>query len=153
MIVLLNDNQFKKDNIILLDKNTNTIMNNGYFHRIYYSNTKFTMNGIFILYDLENVIVQEDFNKIMISIQYESYNEIMSSIKKIETEISTKYFPYIKKNFVSKMNDYFVNNKIRIFNDNNIRSGNYKIKSLILKISGIWETQSQYGVTFKILLV
>ena len=31
MLILLNDKQYNKDNIILLDRNTNAIMNNGYF--------------------------------------------------------------------------------------------------------------------------
>ncbi len=152
MLILLNDKQYNKDNIILLDRNTNAIMNNGYFHRMYYSNQYFTMNGIYLYYHLDNIVIQEDFNKIIIFMQNNYYNFIYDSIKNIEKGIASKYYPYMKKVFVSKIADYFVNNKIRLFNDNHIKNGSYENKKLILKISGLWETENQYGVTFKLLL-
>ena len=152
MLVLLNDKQYNKDNIILLDRNTNAIMNNGYFHRMYYSNQHFTMNGVYLHYHLVNIVIQEDFNKIVIFIQNNYYNFVYESIKNIERGIANKYYPYMKKVFVSKIADYFGNNKIRLFNDNHIKNGTYECKKLILKISGLWETENQYGVTFKLLL-
>ena len=152
MLVLLNDKQYDKENIILLDKNTNAIMNNGYFHRIYYSNKYFTMNGIYLCYHLNSTVIQEDFNKIVISMQNNYYNIIYDSVCTIEKDIASKYYPYIRKIFVSKISDYFVNNKIRLFNDNNTKNGVYENKKLILKISGLWETENQYGLTFKLLL-
>ena len=77
MLVLLNDKQYNKNNIILLDRNTNAVMNNGYFHRMYYSNQYFTMNGIYLHYHLDNVVIQEDFNKIVIFMQ-KNYNFVYS---------------------------------------------------------------------------
>lgn len=152
MLVLLNDKQYNKNNIILLDRNTNAVMNNGYFHRMYYSNQHFTMNGIYLHYNLDNIVIQEDFNKIVIFMQNNYYNFIYESIKNIEKDIANKYYPYMKKVFVSKIADYFGNNKIRLFNDNHIKNGTYEGKKLILKMSGLWETENQYGVTFKLLL-
>jgi hypothetical protein len=152
MLVLLNDKQYNKNNIILLDRNTNAVMNNGYFHRMYYSNQHFTMNGIYLHYNLDNIVIQEDFNKIVIFMQNNYYNFIYESIKNIEKGIANKYYPYMKKVFVSKIADYFGNNKIRLFNDNHIKNGTYEGKKLILKMSGLWETENQYGVTFKLLL-
>jgi len=152
MLVLLNDKQYNKNNIILLDRNTNAVMNNGYFHRMYYSNQHFTMNGIYLHYNLDNIVIQEDFNKIVIFMQNNYYNFIYESIKNIENGIANKYYPYMKKVFVSKIADYFGNNKIRLFNDNHIKNGTYEDKKLILKMSGLWETENQYGVTFKLLL-
>ena len=110
------------------------------------------MNGIYLHYHLDNIVIQEDFNKIVIFMQNNYYNFIYDSIKNIEKGIATKYYPYMKKVFVSKIADYFVNNKIRLFNDNNVKNGSYENKKLILKISGLWETDNQYGVTFKLLL-
>ena len=141
-----------KNNIILLDRNTNAVMNNGYFHRMYYSNQHFTMNGIYLHYNLDNIVIQEDFNKIVIFMQNNYYNFIYESIKNIEKGIANKYYPYMKKVIVSKIADYFGNNKIRLFNDNHIKNGTYEGKKLILKMSGLWETENQYGVTFKLLL-
>ena len=141
-----------KNNIILLERNTNAVMNNGYFHRMYYSNQHFTMNGIYLHYNLDNIVIQEDFNKIVIFMQNNYYNFIYESIKNIEKGIANKYYPYMKKVFVSKIADYFGNNKIRLFNDNHIKNGTYEGKKLILKMSGLWETENQYGVTFKLLL-
>ena len=152
MLVLLNDKQYNKNNIILLERNTNAVMNNGYFHRMYYSNQHFTMNGIYLHYNLDNIVIQEDFNKIVIFMQNNYYNFIYESIKNIEKGIANKYYPYMKKVFVSKIADYFGNNKIRLFNDNHIKNGTYEGKKLILKMSGLWETENQYGVTFKLLL-
>jgi hypothetical protein len=153
MLILIDETQFESDNVILLEKNTNTIMNNGFFHRIYYSTPEFTMNGVYLLYNLTNIFVQEDYNKISITIlDPVKYNLILRSIQKIEGLIADKYSKYINKKFITKICDYFTNGKIKLFNDINIKNGKYDVKSLVLKISGVWETDYQYGITFKLLL-
>ena len=44
-----------------------------------------------------------------------------------------------------KIYEQFINGNIKFFSDNNIKNNNY----FILKISGIWETQINYGLTYK----
>jgi hypothetical protein len=111
------------------------------------------MNGVYLLYNLTNIFVQEDYNKISITIlDPVKYNLILRSIQKIEGLIADKYSKYINKKFITKICDYFTNGKIKLFNDINIKNGKYDVKSLVLKISGVWETDYQYGITFKLLL-
>ena len=59
-----------------------------------------------------------------------------------------------KCNFVDKIPQYkifeqLVNGNIKISND----IGNRSNCNLILKISGIWETQDRYGLTFKFIKI
>ena len=44
-----------------------------------------------------------------------------------------------------KINEQIKNGNLKIFSD----TGNKPTCSLILKISGIWETQNNYGLTYK----
>jgi hypothetical protein len=66
----------------------------------------------------------------------------------IEENLINKY------NFVDKIPQYkifeqLVNGNIKISND----FGNKSYCNLILKISGIWETQDKYGLTFKFMKI
>ena len=48
-----------------------------------------------------------------------------------------------------KIYEQIKNGNIKMFND----IGNKSICSFILKISGIWETQNNYGLTYKFIKV
>ena len=56
-------------------------------------------------------------------------------------------------NPVHGVEEQLKNNCLKIFSDKNIRCGNYNSINLILKISGIWETKNEYGITFKIIIL
>ena len=72
-----------------------------------------------------------------------------------ENTINIKFIENLEKNILNKYNSNKTHsNKIKeqffyIINKINNNTNNYSDVSYILKISGIWETQSLIGLTFK----
>jgi hypothetical protein len=144
------------NHIIICDPIKNSVMQYSNFYKIVYSNELLSLNGLYILFNLNNInqnkekiLFQYSNNKISIDkITYiEEYilnliNSNKNRIYKITELLNNGYIKYC-------YNDYSTNN-ITYNNFNNLNNVN---KSLILKISGLWETKENIGVTFKIILV
>jgi len=136
--------QYNKNNIFFCEPIKNNVMNDGNFIRIFYSSPYFTLNGIYLLVSLHDVICEKYYLKYRCSFNYNVNKEIIDNIKAIEEEILKKY--EIKdKDVQFKIYEQLQNENIKIFSD----VGNKSVSYFILKISGIWETQYNYGLTFK----
>ena len=48
MLLCLRHDEFDKKNILINNRIKNNVINNSYFHRIYYSDDSFILNGITI---------------------------------------------------------------------------------------------------------
>ena len=124
----------------------NSIIDQGMFNRIYYSTDLFTITGINIFCLLEDCTIQKYYNK------YKIWFNINKNIKIINT------LEYIEKMIISKIN---IPSKIPTFKlSEHIRSGNLKTfnegvltNGICIKISGIWQSKSNYGLTFKFQIV
>ena len=120
----------------------NSVINNGVFNRIYYSTDIFSMNGINVFCKLEHYKIEKYYNKYKL---WFSIEKNMSLIEKLQI---------LEKKILSKMN---IVNKTPIYSlDEHLRLGNIKINNYIkhvdglcLKISGIWQTSTNYGITFR----
>lgn len=135
----------------------NAIIDNGKFMRIFYSNDIMTLNGVYIKFDY-------DFKKM----GGEEIERVLNMIKTVETNILDK-INIPNKNKVIKISDYLMNshtNYIATSNHtNSITNANanananatatinlskiHNLNKMLLKISGIWETANDVGVTFK----
>tara|TARA_B100001250_G_C19753104_1_gene768763 strand:+ start:7 stop:516 length:510 start_codon:yes stop_codon:yes gene_type:complete len=141
------------NHIIICDPIKNSVMQHSNFYKIVYSNELLSLNGLYILFNLnkinqnkEKILFQYSDNRIAIDkiaiIEEYILNLINSNknrIYKITELLNNGYIKYC-------YNDYSINN-ITLNNFNNVN------KSLILKISGLWETKENIGVTFKIILI
>ena len=76
------------------------------------------------------------------------HKDIINNIKVIEEDILKKY-EIIGKLPQFKIYEQLRNGNIKIFSD----VGNRGSSSFILKISGIWETQFNYGLTYKFIKI
>ena len=125
-----NINNIKYYNIFISESNKN----NNNFIKIFYSNEFFFLNSIYIKLNIKNIRISN--NKI-----------IFDSIENIDKIKNLEYFILnninIKKKPIYKLS-YLLENKVLKFSDT-IHKNN------ILKISGIWETSDNYGITFKII--
>ena len=74
--------------------------------------------------------------------------DTINSIKIIEEEILKKY-ESSNKIPQYKINEQLRNGNLKIFTD----IGNKSSCSFILKISGIWETEEKYGLTYKFIKI
>ena len=117
-------------NIFISESNKN----NNNFIKVFYSNNIVFLNGIYIKLNLKNLKISNN------KLNFENlYN--VEKIKNIE------YF--ILNNITThKQPVYKLSN---ILDSKNLKYGDEIKNYYILKISGIWETQDSYGITFKIL--
>lgn len=139
--------QFNKDFIYFCDPIRNNIMTDGMFIRILYSNNVFVMNGIYLIVSFQNISVEKYYNKYRCNFDINFHKEMIDKIQVIEENILKKV--KINKTPVFKIYEQIRNGNIKVFSDlqENIRN------NFILKISGIWETDTNYGVTYKFLTV
>jgi hypothetical protein len=137
-------NQFDDNNLFFCEPIKNNIMNEGNFIRILYSTHSMVLNGIYLLLLFNDVICEKYYNKYKCSFNININKDIIDGIKTIEENILKKY--YIKnKTPQFKIYEQLNNGNIKIFND----FGNKTNEAFILKISGIWETAKNYGLTYK----
>jgi hypothetical protein len=124
-------------------------MNDGYFIRIIYSNSLFILNGINLCIPLHDIILEKYYNKYKCSFSIAQHQELIDQLKLIEEHLLIK--TNIKnKTPQLKIHDQIKNGNIKLFLDNvffhdKMQSKNY----FILKISGVWETETHFGLTYK----
>nr|UZT28927.1 hypothetical protein [Nucleocytoviricota sp.]UZT29275.1 hypothetical protein [Nucleocytoviricota sp.] len=118
-------------NIFISESNKNNTNN---FIKIFYSNSIFFLNSIYIKLKINNLRVSN--NKIIFDNLYN-----IEKIKNLESFILNNV--NINKEPILKLTNLFDNNILKY--------GDEIHKYNILKISGIWETNENYGITFKII--
>jgi len=135
--------QYNSDFLFFCEPIKNNVMNEGNFIRILYSSDLMVLNGIYLLINLTDISCEKYYNKYKCNFNISNHKEIIECLKIIEEEILKKY----KTNKIPshKIFEQLKAGHIKLFSDiGNITSG-----SFILKISGIWETQTNYGLTYK----
>lgn len=120
------------DDIFFLDPIKNIIINNSKFIRIIYSNNLLTLNGIYLICNIDN----KDNN---------NNKGLLLYIQSLEDNILNKFSKEKIKNY--KIRDYFNNN----FINTNYSNCEETYTKYILKISGIWDASNNIGLTFKFL--
>ena len=149
MLIALAPEQYKPNTIMFSEKIKNNILNNGYFYRIYYSDEYFTSNGLFIYFNLKNVKIEKYFNKIKCIFDKKANTKIISFIKNLEISI-LKSLPIIaNKIFVHRIEEQLNNNFIKIFSNSEWSHETKSNINILLKISGVWENNGEYGITFR----
>lgn len=136
--------QYNENYIYFCEPIKNNIMNESSFIRIIYSTPQFVLNGIYLLVILHDIICEKYYNKYKCCFNVNTHIEIIERIKKIEENVLKKIDI---KNKIPQLKIYeqLQSGNIKIFNEVNIKSECV----FILKISGIWETQNSYGITYK----
>ena len=144
MNIIKTIDQFNKDCIYICDPIKNNIMMDGNFIRILYSNELFTLNGIYLYVYFNNINIEKYYNKYKCNFDINIHSNLINKLKEIEIAILKK-INITNKLCVYKIYDQLRSGNIKVFSDNinNIYNG------FILKISGIWETDNSYGVTYK----
>lgn len=136
--------QYNENYVYFSEHIKNNIMNDGYFIRIIYSSQLFILNGIYISLQISNSYVEKYYNKYKCSFDIHFHKDIIDNIRIIEEGILKKV--HIK----DKTPQYKIYEQLKF--------GHIKFHSdlvdkvtdmFLLKISGIWETSSEYGITYK----
>lgn len=148
MNIVKNIEQYNEDHVYFLEPIKNNIMKNGNFIRIIYSTSLFILNGIYINININYISVDKYYNKYKCSFDTNQYRELIEKLRIIEeglikkTEIIGKIPQY-------KIYEQLKNGHIKVFSETSDKIGN----TFLLKIAGIWETETDYGVTYKFLIL
>ena len=140
--------QYDDNNIFFCEPTKNNVMNEGKFIRILYSTHNFILNGIYLLITFNDISCEKYYTKYRCCFNVNSHIDTINNLKIIEDDILKKY-ENINKLPQYKIYEQLRNGNLKIFTD----IGNKTICSFILKISGIWETEDKYGLTYKFIKI
>ena len=140
MNILLNINDICIENIFLMDKVRNTVLENSDFTKIIYSNEFIGLNGIYLKIIFINFKIENFNNKTKYNLNNESNNIIIEKLCNIEKKILQYYNKNINHQYNLQKQLYNGIYKC-VINDNKL--------FVTLKISGIWQNQNCCGLTFK----
>ena len=133
--------------IYFLDSIKNTVLDNSYFIRILYSNENYSLNGLYLNVKFNDFTIINNNNKVKYSIKVTNNIDILNCIKHLEYDILEKIS--INKKKVYKITDQLQSGVIKIINNNYNSVSSLDDNNYILKISGLWETPTEYGLTYK----
>ena len=141
MNLVLDSSSFIRNSVFFNDPVKNTVMNDSNFIRIIYSNKDFVLNGIYIKIDINKDLLQK--------------RSLLNKLPDNNNDIIIKYIEDLEQYIIDiynsdKLQSYKIKEQLNyLLNKINNCSNNRSIFSYILKISGIWETQTMIGLTYK----
>ena len=162
----INIDKYNHHSIYFCDSIKNKVMNEGNFIRLLYSTEKFTLTGIYLLLPFKEVYIEKYYNKFKCSFNIYQHKQLVEKITEIENTLLKKFYNMHKNEDSTESNQNQNQNRYDDFNkepqykiQDQLKKGTIKIFSddypsikssmFILKISGIWETDTQYGLTYK----
>lgn len=146
MLLCFKDDNFNEKNVIVNDKINNNIMHNSFFYRIYYSTPYCVFNGISFNFCLNNISIEKYFQKLKILFNNNENAKTINNILKIESKL-LDILNIKNKTKKYSLKEQLNNNYIKIILNNYTKD--IKNMEAILKISGFWETDTEYGITFR----
>lgn len=147
MNLIISLNQYNEDCVYFGEVLKNNIMDNSNFIRIVYSTSLFSLNGIYLMLNVNYTSVDKYFNKFKCVFDVNSCREMIDKLYAIEHGLLQK-IGIVGKTPLYKITDQMRSGSIRVFSDND-KFGT----TCMLKIAGLWETETEYGLTYKIVFV
>jgi hypothetical protein len=148
MYIVLALNDFNLNNVFFQERIKNTVMDNSNFLRVIYSNELIILNGLFLKFDMNLSSIEKSFNKYKCFFEVKQHADSVSRISALEQDILKRYV-FENKKAVHRISEQLNNGFIKIFNEATCKDTN----EFILKIYGIWETDLEYGLTYKFINV
>jgi hypothetical protein len=136
--------QYESKYIYFYEPIKNNIMTDGNFIRILYSTPTVLLNGVYLLININDFVCEKYYNKYRCVFNVNSHKALISQLLEIEEGILQK-LNISAKSPQLKINEQMMNGNVKVFDD----MFNKSSCSFILKISGVWETQFSYGLTYK----
>jgi hypothetical protein len=151
MNIIFENDDFKIENTFFLEKKKNVVID-GCFSKIIYSDEHFTMNGLFfslpLLINNETVGYAQNKHVIYFNSHLQKNLLLITKFSEIENSIINYYKKIngIRKNSNLILTNQLYNGYFKLYKERETHLPN---KKYILKISGLWETRSEVGITFK----
>lgn len=136
--------QYNGNYIFFCEPIKNNIMLNGDFIRMMYSTKHLTMNSIYLKLPFYITNVSKYYNKCKYDIEL---TPDIEKIKTIEIDILQKI------NTRGKRPQYNIYEHLQKRCIKNVCEYREESKTLVLKMSGIWETDDECGITYKFITI
>jgi hypothetical protein len=142
----MNIDDFKIEHTFFSSPVKNIVIEGSSFIKLIYSNTLTTLACIYLQVPIHILRVERYFNKLKYSFDYNTFHnkKIIENLYLIENAILEKIAINNKKP-VLHLYDKLSRGAVSM----NVLSSTTHKRCLFLKISGIWETGYNYGLTFK----
>ena len=141
--------QYDPSHVMFSDKTKNNVLNTGDFYRLYYSDSNVSMSGLILCFKLRKVGIERYFNKIKCCFTTSENRITIGFIKAIEKSILTLMPEGRARRMVTRIEEQLNHGFIKIFSDSHADFGQHEELQLLLKISGIWSNNGEYGITFR----
>ena len=140
--------QYDETNVYFCEPIKNNIMCDGNFIRVLYSTNNMVLNGIYLLIQLNDMVLEKYYSKCKCIFNVNTHYDLINSLRSIEEKLLQK-LSLKKKQPQYKISEQITNGTIKIFGDVQAKQNNL----FILKISGVWETSQNYGLTYKFIKI
>lgn len=159
--IILDMDSIDFQNIYIMEPIKNTIIPNGEFRRIIYSSHYMTLNNITLHLKIPNAKIQKYYQKYKCFLTDDLTTDVQFLVDLEDHILQNTHhcFKHRKANLLEQIRNGFIkffytdegNYENSVFYNKN---SNIITKSesftLQIKISGIWETEDEYGVTYKV---
>jgi hypothetical protein len=153
-------NNIDVHNVFFLEPKLNTIID-GIFTKLIYSTSSFIMNGLFLTFPLKVATTTVFLNKMFVKLDVmdEMSIQVIQQLSRMELEILQQYNRHVKttRSPSAILSKQLMSGSIKLSGDRNVIQpwkhggpGKPDYGSFILKISGIWESQNEVGLTYKL---
>jgi hypothetical protein len=148
MNIALPIEDFNINNVFFQEAIKNTILDNSSFIRVIYSNEYCMCNGICIKFNIPILNIDKSFNKYKCTFDIQHNTELIQRINNIENEILSKC-NITNKTPMFRISEQLKNSFIKV----SIINTYLQNINFIIKISGIWYNEKEYGLTYKFIQV
>ena len=169
---------FNKDFVTFKEKTKNNVIENSWFHRLMYEHASFTMNGVSVHFSLTINRTETSYDKLKhcFSLTEDNNQTVIHEITRIEREILASTNLFDGKMPMFHVENQTKQGFIKLFNGTSHSHKTYsnalptpatqhhtlktyhmkprplnfsQTQDFILKISGIWYKDTNYGITYK----
>ena len=151
MFISLTLDEYDTDCIFTTDSIRNTVIDNSSFIRIIYSTKDVMLNGIMITTPFTGFSISKYFNKWRCNYLVQENMNLIQKLYTIEKEIPERV-DIQQKVPCYKIHEQLSNGFIKIFLEENASQDGLENSNILLKISGIWVSEEEYGITYKFVL-
>ena len=144
MNIIFNHNEFDISKVYFITPIKNRLLSNSSFYKLFYTPPLFILNTLYIKLDLKPLFTKQLDSKICVSFNVDKNKFMVSKVRDIETMILNR-LPLNKTKTLNCSNQLLKG----CLYVNNVYKNVTKVNSLYVKISGIWESEKEYGLSYK----
>ena len=153
MNIYFEPDNINEQNIYYIKPIRNKLLDKSYFYKIFYSGKVFTLNSIYLRFKLRVRDIKKIDNKVIIHFNTNDNSDIIEKLKSAEYKI-------LKRNNLNKPIHYSCSDQlykgviyINFTSSKECKAYDIRhINNIFLKVSGIWENDDSYGISYKFCL-